>query len=438
MKKPYPLLPVIIAIAATAILISSCKNKKAPPKENRNELVENVSLGKTPASFLFLSDIHLETYSDTTVPNHDTGMDLWYRFLSKAESLLSAPDAPQFIIYTGDLPGHYGKYYLQPNSPDRIHHDRNIDTILTGLRNLATKYNKALFYLPGNNDGLAGDYYSFTDENGNTPFYLVPDSSNPYPALNINRSGNKAPCIVSNPRPDLGYYAAKPVEGLRLLALNTVMYNHGFKMANGSDPDSARHEQMKWLEAQLADATAKKEKVYIAMHIPPGLDAFGTSQKSKTVLMWQGQKWQNKFLRLTSDPAYQQTIAGILYGHTHMDELRLLYDSSGQQVTEVAISCPGVTTEFGHNSGFKTVQYDPSSKELVDFTTYYTKLGVPWGNDQYRFSQVFNAAGGSTIYQCLKTMSISNVVANMDSIFTVKKGPASYDIQPGIKVLWSQ
>jgi sphingomyelin phosphodiesterase acid-like 3 len=143
--------------------------------------------------FLFLSDIHLDTYATTTDYGADTGMDLWALFLRKADSVMAGPDAPRFIVYTGDLPSHLNPCcYLPPGQ--RSSHNNNIDTILTGLRRLADKYNKPLFYMPGNNDGLAGDYASFADEELQTPFSLVPDKADPYPALNILPGTAKAPC----------------------------------------------------------------------------------------------------------------------------------------------------------------------------------------------------------------------------------------------------
>jgi sphingomyelin phosphodiesterase acid-like 3 len=393
---------------------------------------------KSNPSFLFLSDIHLNATTDTTAYGSDTGMELWKLFLAKADSILSGPNAPKFIVYTGDLPAHYswsGSAYIPVGQ--RATHNGNLTAILTGLRKLANKHNKPLFYLPGNNDGLAGDYYSFTDSAGQTAFSLVPDKKNPYPALNINRISKKAPCIVSNPHPTMGYYSARPIPGLRLIALNTVMYNHDFAVNDGSNMANDRNQQLKWLAAQLAAAKANGEKVWLAMHVPPGTDAY-SGNAMWTVDSMGKNKWLNQFLALTT--RYQATIAGILYGHTHMDEVRRLYDSTGTNITEVAISCPGVTPQHYNNPGFKTVNYDAANKELMDFTTHYTLPSSTgyWGTASYSFNSAYQNTPNTSIYQRLKSLTLTEVYNYMNPVYNTMNGPGGANIERGIEVNWGQ
>lgn len=391
-------------------------------------------------SFLFLSDIHLNTASQYTDYGSDTGLELWQNFLQKADSVLGSPASPQFIVYTGDLPAHYQCYstcYLAPDQ--RGQHNQNLQTILTGLRDLATKHGKPLFYLPGNNDGLAGDYYSFADSLQQTPFVLVPENNNPYPALNITKGNSKPPCIVSNPQSKLGYYAARPVAGLRLLCLNTVMYSHKFAPVDGTTKLADGNLQMKWLANQLAQAQKLGEKVYIAMHIPPGTDAYSEE------LMWAdtanetNTHWLNQFLALTEK--YQATISGILYGHTHMDEVRRLYNRAGNKITAVAISCPGVTPQHDNNPGFKTVEYDRASKQLLNFTTYYTTpMASVWGANYYNFRDTYKARPNTTIFQSLSAMHLDTVLSRMESVYMVKSNNpiTSPYVRQAIDVKWGQ
>jgi sphingomyelin phosphodiesterase acid-like 3 len=388
--------------------------------------------------FLFLSDIHLDATTDTTAYGVDTGLDLWNLFLAKADEVLSALNAPQFIVYTGDLPAHYapinGSMYIPVDQ--RATHNGNLTAILTSLRNMANKHNKPLFYLPGNNDGLAGDYYSFTDSAGQTPLSLVPDAKNPYPALNINRAGKKAPCLVSNPHPTMGYYSAYPIPGLRLIALNTVMNSKKFVVNDGSNIDADRKQQMKWLATQLAAAKENGEKVYLAMHVPPGMDAFSSKP------MWDTHKGKakdlNEFLGLVAK--YQSTITGILTGHTHMEEVRRLYDSTGQNILEVSVGCPGVTPQHGNNPGFKTVEYNAANKELMDFTTYYTLPTATgtWGTNTYTFSSAYQNIPNTSIYQRLKSLTLTQVYNYMNPVYNVMHGPGGTVIQGGIEVKWGK
>ena len=238
--------------------------------------------------------------------------------------------------------------------------------------------------------------------------------------------------MLSTPAPFAGYYSAQISKGLRFIALNTVIYVPKYTAVDGSTQLADGTRQLQWLSDQLADAAAKNEQVYLAMHVPPGVDAYSGKD------MWKAQatgsaNWQNTFLRLTEK--YQATIAGILYGHTHMDEVRRLYDSTGKRITEVAISSPGVTPNHFNNPGFKVVRYDVVSKELLDFTTYYTRVGSKqWGSNSYTFSGTYGS--GASIFSRLSTMQVNDVWNSMNKVYTVKNLFAPYNTARGIEVKW--
>ncbi|MFT3910767.1 MAG: metallophosphoesterase [Ferruginibacter sp.] len=447
MKKIYYFFNAIVFIMMGSILIITCKN--APAKKENEKAMGMIGAVQKPAapaqpSFLFISDIHLESTQAVTRPfeHDDTGMDLWKNFLLKANAVLAQPNSPNFIIYTGDLPGHYGLGYLPAGAP-RAAHDTNMVLVLDSLRQLATRNHKSLFYLPGNNDAVAGDYFPFGYGNNYTPFSLIDETKNPYPAVNINKGTTNPPYMISQPDTSMGYYSACPASGIRLIAMNTVVYTNSFfnacrgKYVN-RDPLAYSDSQMVWLSAQLADAKRLGEKVYIAMHVPPGVnihakgsyDGNWVNEKSPTSNM----NYNDWFLTIVDQ--YKDTcIEAILYGHTHMDELRRMYNSN-DQVTAIGISCPGISPNYDNNPGFKTVTYDPASKSLLDFTTYYMSLkNSYWGNDTYTYSASFNKTSGSqSIFQQLSVMPLSTINTNMHKIFMVKNGYGSSNMQKGIEV----
>ncbi len=381
-------------------------------------------------TFLFLSDIHLNDTARTTHYGGDTGKDLWKLFKEKVSEVLGGANSPDFIVYTGDLSAHYrcsGTCYLEPD--ERAAHNRDLSAILSEFQALAAKYHKPFFYLPGNNDAVAGNYYSFADKEQHSALDLIPVKDLFFPVPGV--IADKGPAhMISFPKPFMGFYSAQVMKGLRLLALNTVIYTPKYTAVDGGTQLSEGNKQLQWLADQLADAAANNEKVYIAMHVPPGIDAYSGSN------MWKAQatgsaNWQNTFLRLTEK--YQANIAGILYGHTHMDEVRRLYDSTGTRITEVAISSPGVTPNHFNNPGFKVVQYDSVSKELVDFTTYYTRVGnSAWGNSTYSFSAVYGT--GKDIYTRLSGLTLPAVGNSMNKVYTVKNLFAPYNTTRGIEV----
>jgi sphingomyelin phosphodiesterase acid-like 3 len=439
------LFTIVLGLSTTQCNNAKVENKtKEAAKTNTSVLVD---ANTATSSFLFVSDIHLiNNATGSTQYGEDAKIDIWKKFLAKGDSLLAAPNAPAFIVYTGDLPAHYGKEYLDPNN--RATHNAEIADVLTGLRDLATRHNKPLFYLPGNNDAVAGDYFPFSYGTNNTPFTLINETQNPYPAPNTKAVAGTPPCIISQPDTSMCYYAANPVKGIRLIALNTVVYtNTFFKNAQSQGLDSFAYDkadaQIKWLGTQLKEAKSLNEKVYIAMHIPPGLDIYsGNSTWTDTKTANQEMTYTNQFLSLVN--AYKDNcIEAILYGHTHMDELRLLYNKTADTVATVAISCPGISSLWKNNPGFKTVIYDATTKALLDFTTHYTTLpntSSSWGNNSYSYSKAFNKTNTTqSIYNQLSQLSKTNftsIASSMQSIYMVNSPHKARDASGGIKVLF--
>ena len=426
-KERLTFLVIIVAFIVAGVLATTRSTVVA-----QQRAVTAVPAKSVAHTFLFLSDIHLDDTAHTTHYGGDTGHDLWQIFKNKLDEVMSAANSPDFIVYTGDLSAHYschGTCYLDPS--ERGAHNRDLSAILKEFQAIATKYHKPFFYLPGNNDAVAGNYYSFTDKEHHTALDLIPVNKMFFPQPGAVADSNGAH-MLSTPAPFAGYYSAQISKGLRFIALNTVIYVPKYTAVDGSTQLADGTRQLQWLSDQLADAAAKNEQVYLAMHVPPGVDAYSGKD------MWKAQatgsaNWQNTFLRLTEK--YQATIAGILYGHTHMDEVRRLYDSTGKRITEVAISSPGVTPNHFNNPGFKVVRYDVVSKELLDFTTYYTRVGSKqWGSNSYTFSGTYGS--GASIFSRLSTMQVNDVWNSMNKVYTVKNLFAPYSTARGIEVKW--
>jgi len=416
-----------IAVASTTLIYWTPK-PNLPEKQTTDQ-----------PCFLLLSDVHLNTFAKTTLYGQDAGTDLWDNLKAKLNTILDGKNPPKFIIYTGDLPAHYKSNngcYLPQNA--RASHNQNMIKILNDLRELVSAHHIPLFYVPGNNDALGGDYYSFADSAHQTPLDLVTETTNPYPALNTSNTGTQPPYMVDNTHHEMGYYAVKPMPGLVVIALNSVILGKKYYPIDGISQLDAGNEEMRWLGAKLKQARSDGDKVYLAMHIPPGKDAFAVATQSGNPNLWailpnSKNSRQNQFLKLTT--TYSTTICGIFYGHIHEDELRRLYDSTGTKITSVAISCPGVSANHYNNPGFKLVYYDDATYLPTDFETFYTTPKAPtWGNDSYDFSSVFHCKKGDNIFQCLSVQSLHDVNKEMDSIYTVMHGRPLYNTESGIEV----
>lgn len=418
MKNYYSFCPFLVL----CIVLVSCSSENSQ-EEGTEETISTVksSLASPTENFLFLSDIHLNA-TDSINPTdygEDTRMLLWNKAKAKIKEVIKHK-SPRFIMYTGDLPDHF------PDSGST--HNKNIRKMLEELTSIA--HGIPFFYTPGNNDALGGDYYAFTNCSGENAFSL--DPSGQYPAPNANK-------LYYNDS-IYGYYSAKPFDGLRIIALNSVLLGHTYHSDNchshNLTPETqleAGDHQMSWLKKQLQSADSLKEKVYIMMHIPPGLDAYKTHEYHSDYSMWAHKHWQDDFLNYVNQ--YESTISGIFYGHTHMDELRLLANSSGGY-SEVAFSCPGITPRSKNNPGFKIVSYN-TDMEPTNFTTYFTNLPcTEWGTASYTFNNIYHRPDSlsGSIKDWILNMDTNKVENNMKEFYTVshKKG-ASWS-KLGIKV----
>ena len=185
----------------------------------------------------------MNTFAKTTLYGQDAGMDLWDNLKTKLTELLDGKNPPKFIIYTGDLPAHYScknGCYLPQNA--RAPHNQNIIKILNDLRELVSGRNIPLFYVPGNNDALGGDYYSFADSTHQTPLDLIQEKTNPYPALNASNSNSKPPYMLDNSHHQMGYYVVKPLPGLAVIALNSVILGKKYFPIDGVTQSDAGNE----------------------------------------------------------------------------------------------------------------------------------------------------------------------------------------------------
>ncbi len=373
--------------------------------------------GPTGDHFLHLSDIHLNLVPSDCYcggGGTDTPVALWNRVQRKVKDILNSKNPPKFIVFTGDLPAH---------GCDTASREKNIKTVFGDLQNLIG--NTPFFYAPGNNDGLSGDYASFSSSNGKTPISILGPGTK-FPAPNAAK--------VYSKHPKFGYYSASPFKGLRIIALNTIMLYHGYVKDDPQNcphppvkgcTDDEREAQVDWLEAQLDSAAHDSEKVYLIMHIPPGRDGYKGSS------YFAGCHWKDRFLQLISGK--NDVISGILYGHTHMDELKR-FESAQTAGTYAAVgfSSPGIGTCPGNNNpGFRTVYYN-QEMELVDNMTFYLNDGDTTFSAPYSFWEVYDSDGtrrksGETMEHFIIRQDLSYITGCLNTNYKVGKSGSIHD-----------
>ena len=370
------------------------------------------------ANFLTLSDVHyLKGGPVVGYGQGDTGDVLWQSTKQQLKQRISQ-DKPEYMVLLGDLPAH-----------DNETRTTNIQAVLTDL---STTLKIPVFYVPGNNDALGndlkdGDYHSFTNNQGANLFSLDPGKG--WPALNADQScdslaNTHSACLINPKDPTLekfGYYAARPLgqaNPLRLIVLNSVIFTSRYVSDDGVSQKKATAEELTWFKGQLAEALTAGDRVLIALHVPPGLDAYSD------VPMWDASLPAEASF-MADITAYQTIITGVLYGHTHMDEFRRLNNLDGS-LSVLALSTPGITPGHYNSPGFERFSYD-EHLALTDGRTYYTD---PLNSDAW-YSYGFKAIYGctdTTLFACAAQFSLQD-----DAFVTTYKGHyavANPDFQP--------
>ena len=371
--------------------------------------------------FLIVTDVHLQSDTVNVTYGSDAGTAIWNAALNKFSQILKSQQ-PEFVLYLGDLTRHSKDWWgsCPPSIRDSADIHDGIEDVLEGLRTHAEQGGVPLLYLPGNNDGYMGDYSSFTyidpSQDSITPFDLDPAGEPEWPV--INPSTGKTATYIRGDR-DLGFYSAYPIKGnkkLRIIMLNTVIFSNSsipYCQFDGVDQQAAATDLLDFLVAELKDAQTKQEKVYLAMHIPPGYDSWSKKPNWRPSLTYslggQTATVEETFQKLLV--RHQKDIAGILTAHTHLDEMKRYFQ--GNRVIEISIGAPGISVDHSNNPGMKLVEYRTKDYELMDFQTYYaspvgSSAGISitdWSNNPYTFDSIYGPTNGKPMLNRIQSMS---------------------------------
>eukprot|EP00434_Breviolum_minutum_P021963 symbB.v1.2.019388.t1/scaffold1572.1/size111004/4 len=166
----------------------------------------------------------------------------------------------------------------------------------------------------------------------------------------------------NRPEFDYGGYFEVRMGNYSILNIATVMYSVHHKPANtsGSDPFF----QFAWLRRKLTEAARDKRKVWIAGHIPPGIETFGYTE------LWQPH-FVREYLSIVQDEVMGSVVAAQLFGHVHKDEIRILPNAPrGAGPIFLSVSLSPV---YFNNPAFKRVTMDENGT-FLDFEVFFAQL----------------------------------------------------------------
>ena len=248
-----------------------------------------------------------------------------------------------------------------------------------------------VYFALGNNDSDCGDYQidphsSFLADTGKEFTKNFPESERSAAQQNFATAG---------------YYSVSlpaPMEDTRLLVLNDSFMSKKYTTCGGKADQAGADEQIAWLQQQLALARTNKEKIWVMGHIPPGIDLHGTVTKFIDVCSGQKPAMFLSSEKMADTLAeYGDVVELALFGHTHMDEMRLLRNESEATASKggVPLKMVGsITPVDGNTPSFTVAQIDPATAALVDFRVFEAsnKSGIDatW-KEEYDFAHSYHA-----------------------------------------------
>ena len=192
-----------------------------------------------------------------------------------------------------------------------------------------------------------------------------------------------------------GYYSTElPGTNLMVIGLNSVAFS---TYVTGNN-DAAVNAELAWFDAKLASARAAGKKVWLLMHLPPGVNTYAASKSvdsnghidtASTAMMSKAWKeaYQTQFFQIIAK--YPGVITMTLAGHSHMDEYRVMPSSEVVEVT------PSIGPSSGNNPAYKIFTFSPDTLKSTDYVSINYDLAakpVQFYN-YYNFSTAYGLQG---------------------------------------------
>ncbi|HEX6567209.1 MAG TPA: hypothetical protein VF020_23160, partial [Chthoniobacterales bacterium] len=110
-----------------------------------------------------------------------------------------------------------------------------------------------------------------------------------------------------------------------------------------------------------------------------------------------------------------------LAGHTHMDDFRVLSPDGSASPIAFRIT-PAISPIFGNNPGFSVLQYQMSTGEVSDITTYYLDLAGGRSDPKWALEYRFSTAYGYNIFSAENLQSLAAAIHSDPSVRHVFAG----------------
>ncbi len=324
------------------------------------------------------------------------GVDTPYALLRSAldAARREAPDA-RFVTVSGDLIAHgFGCRYaaLMPGKTQNDYAAFAVKTVEYVAGELRRTFpGVAVYAALGNNDSGCGDYRldaggDFLRGVARGVVEGLPKSADRKKVLADFMAGGNYSVMM-----------AAPMRSTRLIVLDNIFMSPKYATCGGRQDASAAAAQIAWLRKELGEARRHQQKVWVMGHIPPGVDIYSTFTRFRNVC---GNDKPEMFLASSQLEDVLVENADLvrlgIFGHTHMDELRLLEPEGGAKGGRIAVKMVSpVSPVSGNNPSFTVARVDPASATLVDYSIFsasnQTGLDTSWSKE-YDYGQTYHQA----------------------------------------------
>jgi sphingomyelin phosphodiesterase acid-like 3 len=335
---------------------------------------------------------------------HARGVDTpWPLLRSSLHAMRATNPRPAFIAVSGDLVAHEFTCRVTSGSAEQgpaAYAAFVVKTIAFVVARIRADFPGVPVYVAlGNNDSGCGDYRMDPDSR-----FLKQVAA--YVADGVPPADRRE---VLQQFPVGGYYTARMPPAIRrtnLIVLNDLFLSPNYRTCDAASDPAAWSAEFAWLQRQLAQARAKGDRVWVMGHIPPGVDAYATVRSFPNLcggeqpdLFLRPDRLNNLLMR------YTDVVRLAVFGHTHMDEMRLLAPENGDSKTpaehSVAVKLvPSITPVHGNNPSFTVAEVDPVTAALLDYrvieASNQTGVNTTW-SQEYDFDRTYRQTAYSAV-----------------------------------------
>ena len=370
---------------------------------------DSAQAGPPTGRALLISDIHLDPLADPAIVKQliaapvsqweaifessqqksfsPYGSDTNYPLFVSTLTAAAAQEPFDYVVFTGDALRHnFSPAFVAAGGTAEQFSEFAAKTEAFVVEELQSKLKVPVIAALGNDDSGCGDYQ------------IPPDG--PYLAATANALTVLASSPEAKSTFQLGGYFSVPhptVANQEIIVLNTVFWSASYKScaANSGDPGEA---EMEWLGWKLYNARLQHHGVTLAMHIPPGMDAYTSAhgQCQTPTSFWQA-RYSTEFSALMS--GYSDVVQRAFAGHTHMDDFRFVAADPppGEGASMALRLTPSVSPIFKNNPAFSIMSYSLTTADVLDITTYFLALSsqTPSWAKEYQFDSAYQAGSFS-------------------------------------------